>query len=69
MAEEIQKNKDSLNDSDMFSYMYRANQTSLVILGTPSERGWSGGAKVLCILHHWGVQLILATVGQGLLSL
>ena len=25
-----------------------------------TERGWSGGAKVLCILHHWGVQLILA---------
>ena len=24
------------------------------------SRGWSGGAKVLCILHHWGVQLILA---------
>ena len=24
------------------------------------RRGWSGGAKVLCILHHWGVQLILA---------
>ena len=23
-------------------------------------RGWSGGVKVLCILHHWGVQLILA---------
>ena len=23
-------------------------------------KGWSGGAKVLCILHHWGVQLILA---------
>ena len=22
--------------------------------------GWSGGAKVLCILHHRGVQLILA---------
>ena len=22
--------------------------------------GWSGGAKVLCILHHWGVQMILA---------
>ena len=22
--------------------------------------GWSGGAKVLYILHHWGVQLILA---------
>ena len=25
-----------------------------------NKRGWSGGAKVLCILHHWGVQLILA---------
>ena len=24
------------------------------------HRGWSGGAKVLCILHHRGVQLILA---------
>ena len=24
------------------------------------SRGWSGGAKVLCILHHRGVQLILA---------
>ena len=23
-------------------------------------RGWSGGAKVSCILRHWGVQLILA---------
>ena len=23
-------------------------------------QGWLGGAKVLCILHHWGVQLILA---------
>ena len=22
--------------------------------------GWSGGAKVLCILHHWCVQLIVA---------
>ena len=22
--------------------------------------GWSGGAKLSCILHHWGVQLILA---------
>ena len=24
------------------------------------QTGWSGGAKVLCILHHWGVHLILA---------
>ena len=22
--------------------------------------GWSGGAKVSCIMRHWGVQLILA---------
>ena len=27
---------------------------------TNSNLGWSGGAKVLCILHHRGVQLILA---------
>ena len=26
----------------------------------PNLRGWLGGAKVLCILHHRGVQLILA---------
>ena len=26
------------------------------------QRGWSGGAKVLCSLHHWGVQLILAYI-------
>ena len=26
----------------------------------PSWRQWSGVAKVSCILHHWGVQLILA---------
>ena len=32
------------------------------MLWWPSTKiaGWSGGAKVLCILHHWGVQLILA---------
>ena len=37
---------------------------STVILSFPlNQEGqlrWSGGAKVLCILHHWGVQLILA---------
>ena len=26
----------------------------------PSQQGWSGGAKVSCILCHRGVQLILA---------
>ena len=38
-----------------------ANQ--MTFCGTRSNAfsaGWSGGAKVLCILHHWGVQLILA---------
>ena len=29
-------------------------------LGLVSRRGWSGVAKVLCILRHWGVQLIFA---------
>ena len=24
------------------------------------RKGWSGGTKVLCILRHWGIQLILA---------
>ena len=32
----------------------------LISLCKLSVGGWSGGAKVLCILHHWGVQLILA---------
>ena len=32
----------------------------LFYLFSPFLKGWSGGAKVLCILHHWGVQLILA---------
>ena len=30
------------------------------VVGSIPTRGWSGGAKVLCILHHRGVQLILA---------
>ena len=31
-----------------------------VFIVSTHSAGWSGGAKVLCILHHWGVQLILA---------
>ena len=31
--------------------------------------GWLGGAKVAHILHHRGVQLILAYSCQGLLTL
>ena len=33
------------------------------------EWGWSGGAKVLCILRHWASNWNWLTVGQGLLSL
>ena len=32
----------------------------ILIKNTDYIWGWLGGAKVLCILHHWGVQLILA---------
>ena len=32
----------------------------IVPLTSCNLMGWSGGAKVLFILHHWGVQLILA---------
>ena len=38
----------------------RVNILYLFFYFNPGPRGWSGGAKVLCILHHWGVQLILA---------
>ena len=37
-----------------------ANSVDPDQLASEEPRGWSGGAKVLCILHHWGVQLILA---------
>ena len=41
---------------------YSSQKHAYIILTplNPTFRGWSGGAKVLCILHHWGVQLILA---------
>ena len=38
------------------SWFQSADKTSC----SSCTRGWSGGAKVLCILDHWGVQLILA---------
>ena len=40
----------------MMMMMMMAIKTMVMVVW----RGWSGGAKVLCILHHWGVQLILA---------
>ena len=44
----------SIKKTRLFIYRYIENFT------TKKKKGWSGGAKVLCILHHWGVQLILA---------
>ena len=41
-----------------FSYYFKNISCEWVEYFT--DRGWSGGAKVLCILHHRGVQLILA---------
>ena len=41
-----------------FILMAISSETNTVVV--TSVRGWSGRAKVLCILHHWGVQLILA---------
>ena len=38
-------------------YCFYLKQTA-TLLG--EAWGWSGGAKVLCILHHRGIQLILA---------
>ena len=35
-------------------------KTKYTKINAGQVRGWSGGAKVLCILHHRGVQLILA---------
>ena len=43
-----------LRDGFLNSYFQNPSENSV------SMRGWSGGAKVLCILHHRGVQLILA---------
>ena len=39
-------------------FSYFSTKTYVVVL--IRSWGWSGGAKVLCILHHWGVRLILA---------
>ena len=42
------------------SFHHRVKVFALKFIRPHILRGWSGGAKVLCILHHWGVQLILA---------
>ena len=43
-------------------YLLLFNNTLYMSLHTASGllSAWSGGAKVSCILRHWGVQLILA---------
>ena len=47
----------------------RSSTSTITLIPNPGDqnvkhvrdtRGWSGGAKVLCILDHRGVQLILA---------
>ena len=56
-----------LSHFDM-TYLASGHRPQIVVLSSLlkvlevyyKKRGWSGGAKVLCILHHWGVQLILA---------
>ena len=47
---------------NIFSYfsMKTCFGYSLELLLCGISLGWSGGAKVSCILCHWGVQLILA---------
>ena len=44
----------------VFYYRVEEEKQSVLWLQNVTALGWSGGAKVLCILHHWGVQLILA---------
>ena len=53
----IQEGQLSVSGERMCTILVNRLEDSL-----PSKRvvRWSGGAKVLCILHHWGVQLILA---------
>ena len=52
------------DNSSIFTAEAKAIDIALYHIRDQSEkqfiRGWSGGAKVLCILHHWGVRLILA---------
>ena len=43
----------------LFLFLHE-NMLWVLIRITWTRRGWSGGAKVLCILDHRGVQLILA---------
>ena len=58
------KKKKMLQGTSAYCVLLRTKQVtykgSTVIPTSSSLEGWSGGAKVLCILHHRGVQLILA---------
>ena len=51
---------DRCNSSKEFLFLNKKISFSNNCSAFYQYRGWSGGAKVLCILHHWGVQLILA---------
>ena len=50
--------------SEQFKYDFKYSSLTSQLMSEQFKYdfkwGWSGGAKVLCILHHWGVQLILA---------
>ena len=41
-------------------FLWRQEKWYVDTLSSGALAGWSGGAKVLCILRHWGIQLILA---------
>ena len=65
----IQKNKTFMSVLSMVITLANENDCLLLVIlifhefemnHLVNKRGWSGGAKVLCILHHQGVQLILA---------
>ena len=50
----------SLNPNTFSKQQYSRWAIVIDVCSFVVNKGWSGGAKVLCILHHRGVQLILA---------
>ena len=52
-------NKNSVSSKDSDHPVHLPSMARVLVY--PSlDRGWSGVAKVSCILHHWGILLILA---------
>ena len=46
--------------SNLFENILATTVNEFIIVKLTMLWGWSGGVKVLFILHHWGIQLILA---------